>query len=424
MFRIRHGSLLLRSYLMIVGGLVAIAAVLDYGLQRLQQPDSVAPSVWVEGTLDLIEAQLAERSAVNRSAAVAALEHQFGLPIRLIPADQVAGTGATGRGTQEVFDKDGRSAFIRHSETLGSMIQIGPAPEARRPEGWLIRLVTPVFYLSVFLLVGLWLWPLVRDLNVLTESAAAFAADYRRPVHAQDRVSSLRELAGSFDEMSTRISTLVQHQKEWTDALSHEVRTPLARIKFALAVIGDDTTASEELQSIRLDVAEIEGLINTMLDYARLDRFDLSFEPQLTPVDPWLEQIVTKFRLQNPTLRIEQQRTTEQVMIDPGLMELALSNLLVNACRYAKSRVLAKFEHDANGCRLAVEDDGTGIPEAERTNVFKAYSRLDTSRNRQTGGYGLGLAIVARVANLHGGTAHAERSGLGGARLVISWGGL
>jgi signal transduction histidine kinase len=70
---------------------------------------------------------------------------------------------------------------------------------------------------------------------------------------------------------------------------------------------------------------------------------------------------------------------------------------------------------------LSVDDDGPGIPEAERQSVFKAFTRLDSSRNRQTGGYGLGLAIVARIAALHGGTARAEESPLGGARIVVSW---
>jgi signal transduction histidine kinase len=74
-----------------------------------------------------------------------------------------------------------------------------------------------------------------------------------------------------------------------------------------------------------------------------------------------------------------------------------------------------------NGYVLAVEDDGPGIPEAERESVFKAFARLDDSRNRGTGGYGLGLAIVARVAALHRGTAKVERSELGGARVVVSW---
>src|SRR5690606_31029587 len=89
----------------------------------------------------------------------------------------------------------------------------------------------------------------------------------------------------------------------------------------------------------------------------------------------------------------------------------AASNLLVNACRYANREVAIELAESEDGYVLAVEDDGPGIPEADREKVFKAFARLDDSRSRGTGGYGLGLAIVARIAALHG----------GGARIVIAW---
>jgi two-component system sensor kinase ParS len=107
--------------------------------------------------------------------------------------------------------------------------------------------------------------------------------------------------------------------------------------------------------------------------------------------------------------------------MDPERMALAASNLLVNASRYAKSAVSIELTVRDGGYSLAVEDDGPGIPEADREKVFKAFTRLDDSRSRGTGGYGLGLAIVARIAALHGGTARVETAQLGGARIVIEW---
>ena len=88
-------------------------------------------------------------------------------------------------------------------------------------------------------MVGLWIRPLIRDLDLLTESALAFAADYRHPIRALEKTSSLTDLAATLDEMSSRIRNLIQSQKELTGGLSHELRTPLTRIKFALAVIGE-----------------------------------------------------------------------------------------------------------------------------------------------------------------------------------------
>ncbi len=108
--------------------------------------------------------------------------------------------------------------------------------------------------------------------------------------------------------------------------------------------------------------------------------------------------------------------------MDPRLMSLALSNLLANAGRYAKDKVRCAVRH-RDGCyQIDVEDDGKGIPDAERESIFKAFTRIDDSRNRNTGGYGLGLAIVSRIATLHGGTVVAEASQeLGGARFTLRW---
>ncbi len=423
-FSIRqHRSLLFRSYLMIVGGLIIIASVLDFSLDRLQNLGPPVSSLWIDGNLNLIETQLNNMPAADWSAAIDDLELKLGYPVRVFPSDHVVQVNEPGNATQEVFDEQGRSAYIRTSTLLNSVIQIGPVAETTASESILVMLVPPLFYLSIFVFVGLWLWPLVRDLNVLTESALSFAADYRRPINTLEKVTSLRDLARSFDEMSSRIRNLIQRQKELTGALSHEMRTPLARIKFAMAVIGDKAKVSGELKSVSQDVQEIEELITTMLDYARLDHPDRGINLQLTPMDAWLAQTVRQSRLLNQGLRIEQQASTGQVQFDPNLMKLAVSNLLVNACRYANTLVLVRFSTEAGRCLLSVEDDGQGIPEAEHKTVFKAFTRLDSSRNRETGGHGLGLAIVARIASLHGGSAWTEQSTLGGARIVIAWGG-
>jgi signal transduction histidine kinase len=415
----RH--LLFRSYLLIVGGLIVMASVLDFGFQQLQKPAAAMPLQWIDGNLTLIESQLSVLPPEQRTSAVSELEGQLGFPVRLLPNDHVVQQAEAQQLTQEVFDDAGRAVYLRESAALGAILQIGPLAGQAEHESVLLFLIPPLFYLSVFVFVGLWLWPLVRDLNLLTESAQKFAADYRQPINASQQVTSLRDLAASFDEMAGRIRKLILGQKELTGALSHEMRTPLARIKFAMAMMGEQEQLSEDLRSINQDVAEIDQLITAMLDYARLDHSEVEISPQLTPVADWMEQAVAKVRVLHPGLQISQHVQGEFAGFDPYLMELALSNMLVNACRYARTQVQARFACEAGMSLLSVDDDGPGIPEAERQSVFKAFTRLDSSRNRQTGGYGLGLAIVARIAALHGGTARAEESPLGGARIVVSW---
>jgi signal transduction histidine kinase len=419
----QNRRLLFRSYLVIVGGLVVIATVFDLGFRYLQESSMPDPGAWADANLTLIEEHLRPVPAANWQAEALWLSERLGFPVRILADDHVEKPATTSNETIELFDADGRSSFLRKSTALDALLQIGPAPGPAPGDSTPALLVPPLFYLSIFVFVGLWLRPLLRDLNRISEAAREFAGDYRRPIQVLDQTSSLHDLAANLEDMSTRIRNLIQNQKELTSALSHEMRTPLTRIKFAMAVIEDKVDASNELKSIGQDVQEIDDLITTMLNYARLDHQDTKPEFQLLPPDDWLREIVDKFRASHPALTIDCRAPSTLVRMDPYLMELALSNLLVNACRYAQKTVQVSINCSAGRNVLAVEDDGPGIPAAEREQVFRAFTRLDTSRNRSTGGYGLGLAIVTRIAALHGGTAGADESALGGARLLVSWPG-
>jgi two-component system sensor kinase ParS len=416
----RRGRLLFRTYLVIVGGLIVTAAVLDYAFGRLQERLEPPSTPFAGATVALIEARVAAAPLDERPAVAAALERELGFPVRFLPEDAVvhAGDGAAAA-TREVFDAAGRSIYLRSSAALGGSIQIGPADLAARENGWL-TLAPHLFYLAIFVLVAVWLWPLIRDVDLLTSAAQEFAADYRQPMSTEPKASTLRDLAASFDHMAARIASLIQGQKDLTSALSHEIRTPLARIKFAMAVIAEKTPVAAELGSIEQDVREIDRLIGAMLEFARPDHPDTALDWQSTPADAWLRATAAK-ALPREGQRITHRAPPTVVRMDPDRMALAASNLLMNASRYAQREIAIELAVSDHEHTLAVEDDGPGIPEADREKVFKAFTRLDDSRSRGTGGYGLGLAIVARIAVLHGGAARIETSRLGGARIVIAW---
>jgi two-component system sensor histidine kinase RstB len=202
------------------------------------------------------------------------------------------------------------------------------------------------------------------------------------------------------------------------------MRTPLARVRFAVAVLqGEvDETVHAQLRAINTDVQQIDDLISDMLDYARLDHPGLRMDCEVVPLAPWLRQVAATCPPHDRDVEIVRSGDLEHAWMEPRLMELALNNLLVNALRYAKQRVRIEITRDHDLYRLVVEDDGEGIPEAERAAIFVAFTRLDTSRNRETGGFGLGLAIVARIAALHRGRVIAGSSReFGGARLALEW---
>jgi signal transduction histidine kinase len=142
----------------------------------------------------------------------------------------------------------------------------------------------------------------------------------------------------------------------------------------------------------------------------------------LVPLQPWIEKTVEKYRDLGKNLVVECEDGLDAAMMDPRLMELAASNLLSNAAQHAASQFRLRLGRHGSGFELSVDDDGSGVPDAARDTVFKAFTRLDDSRSRETGGYGLGLAIVARIAALHGGAPIVGTSAdLGGASFSVRW---
>jgi len=420
--RERNRRLLFRSFLIVVGGLLLIAIVLDLGFGHLQSREEPVLDRWIESTFHLIEQRLAEAPIQQRTAIAAALAEDLGMGVQLLERDDVFTHQASEEGLPALVDADGNISYLHEAESINAIIRLGPITEPS--DSLLLNLLPPIFYLSIFVVVGLWLRPLLKDINVISDGARRFAADYREPLSTAGQTTELSALAKNLDEMAARLSGLLSSQKELIAALSHEMRTPLARIRFALAVIGDrgDEQLNEKLAAMNDDVQEIDDLIASMLNYARLDHPDIEMHWQAVPASAWLKPVAVKAQTDAVPIEVHIEDVPDKAWMDLRLMELALSNLLVNATKYAENNVRCSLTQNESRHVLTVEDDGAGIPENVRGQVFKAFSRIDDSRNRETGGCGLGLAIVARVAELHGGVAAVTSSpDLGGARFSISW---
>jgi len=420
----RHRGLFIRSYVVLAGGLLIVAVLLDAGFTALQSRPLRAADPWLVSTFRLMESELAALPPAERGARAARLSERLDLAIELLAADDIAGARATAPGPRELVDDSGNVYFLYQSAALHGALRLGPFTPPS--ESLAARFLPVIFYASILLIVGLWLRPLLRDLTVLTSASQKFATDYREPTDAAAHTTQLTSLARNLDDMSARVSQLIQTQKEMTAALSHEIRTPLARVRFAAAVLeGEvDPELRGQLRDINSDVQQIDDLIAGMLDYARLDHPGLRMQYQNVPLEPWLGLIVASCPPHERAVETLREDALESAWMEPRLMELALSNLLANAVRHARRTVKVTVARNENLYRLSVEDDGEGIPEGERTAIFRAFTRLDTSRNRDTGGFGLGLAIVARIAVLHRGRAVAGAStALGGAKLALEWPG-
>jgi two-component system sensor histidine kinase RstB len=228
--------------------------------------------------------------------------------------------------------------------------------------------------------------------------------------------------------MAERIQQLIATQKELSSAISHELRTPIARLRFALEMLAEtpDPNERERLwRTMEADLDELDGLIDSSLTYARFEREQPDLDLTAVEIAPWLEEQVEASRVLARKLELQVDNTALppllRVELDRRSMPYAITNLLRNAIKYARTRIRVSTEVRDGRIQVHVDDDGIGIPADERERVFSAFTRLDRSRDRATGGYGLGLAIARLVLEQHGGNASAAASPLGGARFTLSW---
>ncbi|USE38126.1 ATP-binding protein [Endozoicomonas sp. SCSIO W0465] len=292
-----------------------------------------------------------------------------------------------------------------------------------------------ILTLSLFVLVSLSLaiYILVRGmekrLRKLERAATRFSrGDFEVRVNVGG-ADSIGRLAMAFNAMADHIQRLLSLQKEMIRGVSHELRTPVARLRFGLDLIADARTQEEreaQLEGMDQDIQELDHLVDEFLTYANLEQGTPTISLKRHDVDKVVAQVVGEhLRSQN---RVEIEHIPCNVLnprrfveIDRRYIHRAIQNLVGNACRYADSKVQVRFSSTQDTCRIDVDDDGAGIPEEQWERVFSAFSRLDDSRTRKSGGYGLGLSIVRRIMYWHGGRALVSHSPLGGARFSLVW---
>ena len=299
------------------------------------------------------------------------------------------------------------------------------------PDNRRLRFVTYVVNWSVeFLIVAVllffWVRPFWRDLNQLRAAADAVGSGDFEPALQLRRGSPLRPLAQALQAMAARISTLLQSHRALTSAVSHELRTPLARLRFSHSLAREESDARLKdgyLARMDRDLAEMDELTSELLDYARLERGTPELDLQTVPAEAWLEDVLAD-ALERPdgVPKVAAEVAVEQLRCEPRYMGRAVANLVRNALQHARSSVRVRVSADgAQRTVIHVDDDGCGVPAEDRDRLFEPFVRLDRSRDRASGGFGMGLAIVRQVARWHGGDASIGDSPLGGARVTIAW---
>lgn len=241
----------------------------------------------------------------------------------------------------------------------------------------------------------------------------------RVPVPESD--DEISALATTINSMLGRIESSVQQQDAFVADAAHELRTPLATLRARLEVElrrpkdGDP----ELMRGLLTEVVRMSELVDQLLLLSRSDAIgQTAFEP--VDIDDLVVRAASEFQHPGIELKVHQ-ATPVQIRGRLTLLEQILPNLLANAARYAEGRIEVRVQTVGDTVVITVDDDGPGIPPEDRERVFERFIRLDDSRERSTGGYGLGLAIVSQIVRMHDGQVSAEESPLGGARMRIQF---
>jgi signal transduction histidine kinase len=226
-------------------------------------------------------------------------------------------------------------------------------------------------------------------------------------------------LTDAFNQMVARVRDMIGSRDQLLLDVSHELRSPLTRMKVALALCPD----SPHHQSLATNIAEMEAMIDELLELERLRQGrGLRLEPHdLVAI---AHEAVAAFAGQFPGVTLGDAPAQARVTVDADRVRSVLRNLLDNAAKYAlpdSQPTRISIDEREQSCIVCIEDDGPGIPEQDRTGLFEPFFRADRSRSRKTGGYGLGLSLCKRIMDAHGGSITVRPSHGRGTTFVLTF---
>ena len=321
--------------------------------------------------------------------------------------------------TPQFFDRDDSVYTILVDSS------VGPWGVLNTPD---IRAMLVIFALAISGLVCWWLAHYVSKpverLQLSVRSISAGNLDSRVGDEFSRRHDELGVLARDFDTMADHVRTLIASKESLLRAMSHELRSPLARLRVALSLARRGSDVGRQFDRIELEAERLDVIIGQMLQLSHLR----AMEPTLTrvPVDltTLLTEVVEDARIEanaanknvawTPTLSVE-------IEGDHDLMRSAIENVLRNAVRFTREGTSVEVSMSRNGGEtcIVIDDFGPGVPDGELEKIFEPFHRVAESRDRDSGGTGLGLAITSRIVNLYGGVVKARNREGGGLSVEI-----
>jgi len=365
-----------------------------------------------------------DQRATILSIAAAKME----LDIRFIPGGilpnhpQPPPTTFLERAMDEAMDERVRRPYRMETETLERevviLIQLSDGlMEIYAPKKRLFSSTTYVFILwmagtsmLVFGVATVFMRNQVRSVRKLAMAAERFGKGLDVASFKPEGATEVRQAGQSFNLMRQRIQRQIQQRTEMLAGVSHDLRTPLTRMKLQLAIMGEFEGRAE----LDEDVAEMERMVEGYLAFARGEG---SEQPIASDLSALVEDLVGRFRRQGATIDLHSEGEIP-MPLRPDALARAIGNLVGNAIRYG-GHVWVRVGCRQGAAEVLIDDDGPGIPPARREEVFKPFTRIEQSRNPGTGGVGLGLTIARDIIRTHGGDVLLEDSPLGGLRARV-----
>jgi len=392
-----------------VAGLLAYEVVqwTLFSDQEVEWYESMVRGGYVRGAQDVV-------GAADREATLEALSTEFALPVRVLAAAEFDAPNQARLAVDQVVAA--RHEWIDVYLVLlpgdrGEVVVYGPTGY---PTPWLLPRFLLVLALSSGFAALAWfgLRPVLRSQAALESTAQRIAAGDLAARIPQGAGVATPDVAGAFDTMAERIEDLVTSQQEVLRAASHELRTPIARLRIGVHLLASAAADERDEREAKLDddLQELDDLVDEVLLHARLGPDGAGQEPVDVELAPLVDGLLARLSA-DTTVEVGDVEVTLRAA--PRLLRRALRNLILNASRYADT---VRISTDGDPLAICVDDDGPGIPEAQRERALLPFVRFG-----EQGGHGLGLAIVARIVRWHGGTITLGTSDLGGLRVRLVW---
>ena len=284
-----------------------------------------------------------------------------------------------------------------------------------------------LFFLAGFALYCvLLIWFLSRRVRELEKVTLAFASgDFNARANTSS-AKSVGTLNKSFNHMADKVSRLITTNRMLTNAVAHELRTPIFRLQWQADLL-DSNSLNEQQQKyvkgIVEDIDEMESMVEELLYYAKMERPNVEIETSSVALSIFTQSLLSGWQRDTPlSIKITDASSPKTTIdVDPQLLRRALDNLMRNAMRYAKTQIVLELVETSEKLFICIHDDGCGVEEKHWPHLYDAFYSADQSRNKSISGCGLGLAIVKQIIELQKGKVSVSHSPYGGACFTINF---